>query len=118
MRNHLLLTIREFRLITALLFLVPLYLCDANVSVDVLGQVDHVSILRQHHDEPSQSLWVKSVHWIFIFLLFRVLFLIVTLCKIKPKVIITADREAYIKLSFNNSEFMESEKKCFPVPYY
>lgn len=39
-----------------------LYLRDADVPADVLRQVDHISVLRQRHDEAPQSLRVKTIH--------------------------------------------------------
>lgn len=39
-----------------------LYLRDADVSADVLRQVDHVSFLRQRHDKAGQRLRVKTIH--------------------------------------------------------
>lgn len=74
---------RMFKLIIVLLFFILLYLCEADVSADVFCQVDHVSLLGQHHDESSQRLRVESVHWIFLFFLFRLLTPILNCCKKK-----------------------------------
>lgn len=74
---------RMFKLIIVLLFFILLYLCEADVSADVFRQVDHVSLLGQHHDESSQRLRVESVHWIFLFFLFRLLSPILNCCKKK-----------------------------------
>lgn len=32
------------------------------MSADIVRQVDHISILRQRHDEAGQSLRVKTIH--------------------------------------------------------
>lgn len=59
------------------IFFVQLYLCDADVSADIFCQIDHVSLLSQHHDESSQHLRVEGGQRIFFFFfLHRFLFLI------------------------------------------
>lgn len=40
------------------------------MSADVLRQVDHISVLRQCHDEAGQGLRVKTIHGVVVFLLF------------------------------------------------
>ena len=37
------------------------YLCQAQAPVDTVGEIDHVSVVRQHHDEAVQSLQVGAV---------------------------------------------------------
>lgn len=48
--------------------LLPLYLRDADVLADVLRQVDHISVLRQRHDEAGQRLQVKTIHGVLVLL--------------------------------------------------
>lgn len=75
---------------------VCVYLCDANVLVDILCQVDHISLLSHHHDEASQRLRIESIHRIFILLLlllhlhllrhlFRLFFQILICCRRKQQ---------------------------------
>lgn len=75
---------RMSKLIILLLFFVQLYLCDADVSADIFCQIDHVSLLSQHHDESSQRLRVEGGHRIFFCLLFRLLFLILICLSKRP----------------------------------
>lgn len=51
----------DFHLVKVISVTSQLYLCQAEALVDVLGDVDHVSVFRQHHEKAVQSLQVGAV---------------------------------------------------------